>query len=302
MRAAIICLLGLMAAASAPAQTEAMLARELEGRRVVVLVDMPGSSTGIDVWPDTSRPIDYNALGDGLRTYGVSIPNGSTSMITKIKVRKKLVEVQLDGGGYSGSTSGPFINTTVRKSQRERDIEAEMKTADDATKKRLRNELRDLQNARQREEGRLKAEAEQARLLAEAQGRELRARSGSRFNVRFAERVPESAMTPEAILAALEPVMQLEGSAPPPAASAVSAPRPLPPPAAPTAADVGNPMALRKGMSEAEVRTILGEPADRSETSAGGLSIVSAQYLLEGGLVAAKFAEGALVSWTMSSR
>ena len=95
--------------------------------------------------------------------------------------------------------------------------------------------------------------------------------------------------------------MRLEGAAPEPAAAAVSAPRSQPALAAP-AADIGNPMALRKGMSEADVRTILGEPADRSETSAGGLSIVSAQYLLKGGLVAAKFAEGALVSWTISSR
>lgn len=283
--------LALMAlAAPLAAQEEASLARALEGRSLVVSVDMPGAAAGVDVWPWGEPKVDYSDIGDRTRRYGVSIGRGSSAMITKIRVRKKEIEVQLDGGGYSGSTGGDYINTSIPKSKREKDLEADLKIVTNESQKReIRAQLRDVQNRRRREESKLKAEAEQARLLREAEVRELRARSGSRFNLRYKDGVPEDAATVESVMAALSGLARLDNGG---AAGPLSAPR----------APAGNPMALRKGLTEGEVLDLVGPPAERSEDAAAGLTIVNARYELEGSILHAKFAEGVLVSWTMESR
>ncbi|MBI1358513.1 MAG: hypothetical protein GC160_29605 [Acidobacteria bacterium] len=276
--------------ASAMAQDEASLARALEGRSAVALVDMPGDAGGVEVWPENAPAVDYNQLGDRIRRYGVAIPRGTAAMITKVRLRKKEIEIHLGGGGYSGSSSGPFIPTTVRKTQREKQLESELKIVTDPIKKKeVREELRDLQDARRREEAQLRAEAEQARILREAEERELRARGGSRFSLRWRDPVPASAMTESAVLAALATVMELEGSEP---RTTFSAPQASP----------ANPMALRKGMSEDDVAALFGAPAERKQEAAAGLSVVASRYDFEGGVLHAKFAEGTLVSWSMESR
>ena len=43
----------------AAAQDEAALRLFFEGRRVTVTIDMPGTSDGVDVHADASRPIDF---------------------------------------------------------------------------------------------------------------------------------------------------------------------------------------------------------------------------------------------------
>lgn len=273
-----------------PAQDEQALARALEGKSLVVSVDMPGATAGVDVWPWGEPKVDYSDIGQRTRRYGVAIPKGSTAMITKIRVRKKEIEVQLDGGGYSGSSGGGYISTTVPKSKRERDLEADLKIVTNESQKReIRAQLRDVQSRRQREESRLRAEAEQARILREAEERELRARSGSRFNLRYKEGVPEDAATVESVMAALSGLAALDDGA---GAGPVSAPR----------APAGNPMALRKGLTEGEVLDLMGAPAERTEDTTAGLTIVNARYDLEGSVLHAKFAEGVLISWTMESR
>lgn len=271
------------------AQDEESLARALEGKSVVVSIDMPGAAVGVDVWPWADSKVDYSELGDRTRRFGTAIEKDSAAMITKVRVRKKEIEIQLDGGGYSGPSSAPYMSTSVRKTQREKDLEADLKViTDPSRKKEVRNQLRDIQDRRRREQVRLKAEAEQARILREAEIRELRLRSGSRFNLRFDDRVPVEAATPEAVMAALNGLAGFgEASAP----VSTAAPRPT-----------ANPMALQKGMSEQEVEAMFGVPADRSQSEAAGLTIVSSRYEFESGVVTAKFAEGALVSWKMESR
>ena len=290
---------GALLAVAAPlaAQDAASLARGLEGRTVVVLVDMPGDASGVEVWPDSAPPVDYNKLGGNIGRYGVAIPRGSSAMITRARVRKKEIEIHLGGGGYSGSTGGPYMSTTVRKSQQEKQLETELKVVTDPIRKReVRDQLRYEQDVRRREETRLKAEAEQARILREAEERELRLRAGSRFNIRWRDAVPGSAVSVEAVLAALDGLMQLEGAAAP-ATSSIRAPQP-----APAAQQAANPMALRKGMSESDVTALFGAAAERREEAAAGLTVVSSRYNFEGGMLTAKFADGALVSWTMESR
>lgn len=273
------------------AQDEDALARALEGKSVVVSVDMPGADDGVDVWPWADSKVDYSELGDRTRRFGVAIEKGASAMITKIRVRKKEIEVQLDGGGYSGPNGAPYMSTSVRKSQREKDLEDDLKvTTDPSRKKQVRNQLRDVQGRRRREETRLKAEAEQARILREAEIRELRLRSGSRFNLRFEDRVQAEAATEEAVLAALSGLATF-GESGGATTGVTAAPR-----------REANPMALQKGMSEQDVQSLFGAPSDRSQSEAAGLTIVASRYEFDGGVVTAKFAEGALVSWKMESR
>ncbi len=61
---------------------------------------MPGTEGGVDVYPADSRPLDYPSYADRLKDFGTAIRAGETAMVTKIRVKSKHVEFQLDGGGY----------------------------------------------------------------------------------------------------------------------------------------------------------------------------------------------------------
>ena len=91
------------------AQDEARLRRALEGKRVTVKIDMPASQEGVDVFPGSNRPIDFPKLSGRLKKYGVAVKEGESAMITKVKVKDDLVELQLGGGGYG--TSGDVLGS-----------------------------------------------------------------------------------------------------------------------------------------------------------------------------------------------
>jgi hypothetical protein len=109
-------LLGLVAGAVSPArgQDEAHLRQALEGQRITLKIDMPASTEGIDVYPGTTRPVDFQKYGGRLKKYGAAIQSGTSALITKIKVRGDHIEVQLDGGGYGsfGDALESFGNST----------------------------------------------------------------------------------------------------------------------------------------------------------------------------------------------
>ncbi|MBA3344916.1 MAG: hypothetical protein H0T44_06375 [Gemmatimonadales bacterium] len=60
---------------------------------------MPGTEAGVDVYPGTPRPLDYPRHADRLKDFGTSIRSGEEAMVTKVKVKSKHIEFQLDGGG-----------------------------------------------------------------------------------------------------------------------------------------------------------------------------------------------------------
>ncbi len=49
------------------AQDEARLRRALEGKRVTVQIDMPASDDGVDIFPGTSRPLDFGKYAGRLK-------------------------------------------------------------------------------------------------------------------------------------------------------------------------------------------------------------------------------------------
>src|ERR1700754_2947862 len=106
LSAAVLC-----GARGAVAQNPDMLSPFFEGKQVTVKIDMPGTQKGIDVYPDRQQPLDAKSYGDRMKEFGVSLRNGDTAMVTKVKVNKDNVEFQIAGGGFG--TAMDNSDTTV---------------------------------------------------------------------------------------------------------------------------------------------------------------------------------------------
>ena len=108
---AIAVVLGGLLVSAGLAQTPAALEAHFEGTHVQVKMDMPGDNNGVDVWPHREIPVDFTRVGNRLRRFGVALRKGDSVMVTKIRVKKKLIEFQLGGGGYTGGAGAPYIST-----------------------------------------------------------------------------------------------------------------------------------------------------------------------------------------------
>jgi hypothetical protein len=192
----------------AAAQTETDLKRYFEGRRVEVKIDMPATKDGIDVYSERSQPIDYSRYSSLLKNYGISVREGDRILITKIKVKKKHIEFQLGGGGYGtlgDETSSNIYVPSVGKTQREKNLERDIKDEpDDRRRRRMREELSYLRREREREDSRNRAEVATAEELAKQRIQEKRLQAGSRFNIHFESELTARDLTPQAIMDALE--------------------------------------------------------------------------------------------------
>lgn len=274
----------------AVAQDEAALRSAFEGRRVVLRIDMPGTQEGVDVQADGRARLDVNAYRARLRQSGAAIRAGDAATVTLVKLKKDLIEFQLDGGGYGsfGDDTSTTVNMPlVEKSDRERDLEKRLKDVKDPDeRRRMQRELDDLRGRRERENRRItvekeRAEARKAQLLAER-----RLRGGSRFNVRWSNRVPPE-LRPRDIEAALAEWVDFNGG---------TAPRLAAPPPS------GDVSQLRKGMRRDEVEQLFGRPAQSTQKSAANLTIVTLVFDTAGARVTADFVEDVLVSYVVASR
>ena len=193
-------------ATPALAQNEAALREDLEGRRVRLKIDMPGSQEGVDLQLDSRRPMNYPEYGSRLKRYGAALRRGDTATVTLIKVNKDLIEFQLDGGGF-----GTFLDNTdtsanissVDKSKREKELERLVKDEEDSRlRARLHEELDDLRHRRERENRRIAVERARIEEAKRERVAEQRLNGGSRFNLRFDGAVPRN-LTTEDIIDAL---------------------------------------------------------------------------------------------------
>ena len=195
-----LALVMLLVAAPLQAQSEAELRQTFEGQRVTLRLAMPGTEEGVDIYPGTSRPLDYPRYAERLKKNGTAMDVGEGAMITKIRVKSKHIEFQLDGGGYgtmSDETSTSVPVRSAEKSKRERNLEAELKRETDPVKRRaIKEELDDLENERVREDSRNRAEVADAEEQKKQNLRQRRLDGGSRFNVRYRDQVPGAALTP----------------------------------------------------------------------------------------------------------
>lgn len=274
--------------------------RFFEGKQVIVKIDMPAASSGVDVYPGREMPVDYRALGDTLKQYGIALRKGDSVMITKVHLKGKLVEFQLGGGGYG--TFGDLMkepsapSTVVSESKRERDLENERKNTTDPNRKRqIDRQLDDLRRGREREEARLEAAKAQVVAAQQAQINDKRARSGSRFNIRYSQNLTPQQASAQAIMAVLAQYMDFPQQEFPSSSAA--------PALVARASDSKSvSAALRKGMSEGDVNAAAGNPSTRSAKYMSGMDIVECTYQLSDGSLNAQFVNGVLTSYTVSSR
>ena len=278
-------------ATPAAAQGEDAL-RVLEGTRVTVKIDMPGTAEGVDVRADASQPIDYREYGDRLKKYGTSIRSGESAIVTLIKLKRDLIEFQLSGGGFG--TFGDDTSTSVNirpaeKSEREKDLEKRIKAETDSRRKRqLEDDLDDVRDRRERENRRIEVERVRAEERKKERIAAARLTGGSRFNVRYTKAVP-AGIRPEELIAALTEYVDFSGTA-----SVAPDTRSWTEPA--------NEAGPRKGMTRAEAERAFGRPLDVSSRREGTLDVTTMTFSSGDRRITAEFVEDVLISYTMASR
>jgi hypothetical protein len=285
----------------AHAQSEAALKEYFEGRTVKLKLVMPGTEDGVDVYPGTSKPLDFPRHADRIKDYGTALRAGDQALVTKLKVKAKLIEFQLDGGGYGTSgdeTSSSVSVASAPRTKREQNLEAELKREIDPVRRRaIKEELDDLKARRAREDARNRAAVAEAQETKKANIRQRRLEGGSRFNIRYKDGVPATAITPEAIKEALAAYVDFDEAAPTPSEVAS---------ALPVAGSVptGKPAPgglPAKGMLQADVDELLGAPQRTSNRMEGRLKVSTRVYPTAAGQVTAEFVEGVLIRFSMTS-
>jgi hypothetical protein len=301
MLARSLVLVALLLPRFAHAQSEAALREYFEGRTVTVKIAMPGTEDGVDVYPGTAKPIDFPRHASRLKQYGTALRKGDQALVTKLKVKSKLIEFQLDGGGYGtmGDETSSNVNVaSAPKTKREENLEGELKREKDPARRReLKEELDDLKARREREDARNRASVAEAEESKKANIRQRRLESGSRFNIRYKEGVPAAAITPEAVKEALAAYLEFGQAAPAVAETATAQPLTgsVPPG---KSAPGGLPS---KGMLQADVDQLLGTPQKTSDRMEGRLKVSTRVYPTSAGQVTAEFVEGVLIRFSMTS-
>ncbi|MFN7937674.1 MAG: hypothetical protein U0R19_30375 [Bryobacteraceae bacterium] len=190
------------------AQDELALRRFFEGKKVRVKMEMPASHLGVDVFYKAEMPVNFRDYGSRVKKFGVALREGDSVMITTVKVKDRVIEFQLGGGGYGtfGDDSGSVSYSSVSKSSREKDLEKEIqKTPDGRRKDDLKRELSRLESARRYEDSRRREDARRLETIKKAEIAEKRRDAGSRFNLRFPERfLLESPPTPALVVSMLD--------------------------------------------------------------------------------------------------
>ncbi|MFN0105049.1 MAG: hypothetical protein ACKV2U_23565 [Bryobacteraceae bacterium] len=269
---------------------EAELRRAFVGKQAIPRIDMPGTHHGVDLNLDRDDPMDWKQYSQRLKNFGVSIPKGRASMVTSLIVKKDMIEIQLDGGGFGtfGDDTNTSVSTYVSKSRHETNLERDIRNeTDPGRKRRLQSALSSERSRRYREESRLRAAAETANAIKRQEVMEKRLRGGSRFNLRRVAGTTEA--LPNQLMDWLREYVDFSGQA---------AGRPLVSTAPATRYD--EPM-LRRGMSMEDVRGKLGQGKLLSEAvGADGILTQQWEFVTKEQVVSVTAVEGVVVKYSMS--
>jgi hypothetical protein len=290
---------------SASAQNPDALSPFFEGKQVVVKMDMPGTQKGVDIFPDRTPPLDAKSYGDRMKQFGVSLRNGDSVMVTKVKVNKDNVEFQLGGGGFgtamdSSDTSVHF--TPADKSDREKELERQLNNETDPDRRRsLQRELDYVRAERDRRDAYERARAEDDAARRTEQVAIKRQQGGSRFNVRVDAKKMGDSLTPQVIESALAQYVAFPGDM----GGAPVGPAPGRTPALIERAppDQGGDPAhgLRKGMTRQQVEALYGPAMESNDHTEGGLTITTCVFKAKDVSVQADFVNGVMIRFLLSS-
>lgn len=275
-------------AGTAEAQSEDALRAAFEGKTVRVKIEMPGSDDGVDVYPGALHPIDFSKHTGRLKQFGVAYHPGDVAQVTKVHVKGDHIEFQLGAGGFGtlgDNTSTTVIAPVAAKTQREKDLEKQVKGETDPDKRRrMHDELDKLRSGREREDARNAARAAEAQAIREATVRQKRLDGGSRFNIRYEHDVPAAALTPDAVMAALADYVTFSDDQPAAVTPAMG------------------PGEIKKGMSVDDVDAMLGAPVSTTQRAEGTLTVSTSVYRMKDRKVTAEFVEGVLIRFSVVSQ
>lgn len=128
-------------------ESELRIKKALEGRQVLVKMDMPAVENGVEMLFDdaevTFDQANYNKL---VKEYGVALKKGHKARVTAVRITRKGIEIDLDGGG---SPSRDWVvgglrlvePSPVPKSDREVDLERQVMNESNSASSFARNEL-----------------------------------------------------------------------------------------------------------------------------------------------------------------
>lgn len=173
----------------------AQLRERLVNIWVLVRIDMPASEDGIDVRLWQQPTVDAEETQTRIEKHGVSIASyGQLSVITDIKIKRKHLEVHLDGGGWGGRI--PNVPWWVDRSAEEIALGLPRLRPYSATERRQRTAFVE---ERAREDDRAydlyMKELEEYERSKNA--------AGSRFNLRYRHTLTADELTPESVMNAL---------------------------------------------------------------------------------------------------
>jgi hypothetical protein len=129
--------------------------------------------------------------------------------------------------------------------------------------------------------------------------RQRRLQGGSRFNVRYHDRLPDTVLTPEGLETALAEYVTFP-SLPVSSTAAADSDPPADREEVGAAPAVGGGLP-RKGMTMDEVEAILGAAVTSTERAEGALRVVTRIYRSDDGQVTAEFVEDVLFRYSMTS-
>ena len=282
------------------AQNEAALRQALEGKMVTVKVDMPGTSKGIDVFPEEQTPVEWREVAQRMKDNGTALRIGQASRITKVVVKSDShIEVQLGGGGFGtfgDNVGSPISANTESDSKRERMLRDSIKAAPNTDrKKQFEKDLANARDDRERQNARATAAAVTANEAREANLRVKRAEGGSRFNVRYKHGIPADALTADGVLRALAQFIEAGGG---PVSGAQSMSMSMSSGAGQGMATGGNALlSIRKGLSIADVEALFGPANTATESKEGSLTLMKRTYVYDGKKVITAFVNGVLIDY-----
>lgn len=278
------------------AQSEAVLQQALEGKTVIVKIDMPGTHQGIDLYPNRDRLMDFDGYQRRLKQFGAALRTGDSVLVTKVRVKEKNIEFQLGGGGYgtAGDDTDTSVNfTSAPKSRREKELEEDLKnTTDSQARKRIQDDLNYERRQREREDSRNRARAEEAAEAKKDRIARRRLEGGSRFNIWYEPRIPTAGVTPNQLRELLAEYLDFGGQ---------REPQRVVPPLSPQVNDEVL-LRLRKGLTRTDVLAFLGPPQRTSEKGNGDTKILVLMYQIGERDVQIELMSDVLIRYVISSR
>ncbi len=284
------------------AQSEEILKSALEGKRVEVLIDMPATEEGIDLYVDIPNPMNFGEYSDRIKSKGVSIRTGDIVMITKIKKKRSHIEIQLAGGGYGTffDESAAVMTDNITKTSREKELEKILddKNYNGSNKKTLEKELKDLRRDREIEQSKLNRDASMQEEIKRSRIDAKRQQGGSRFNIRYDYKITESELTVESVMNALREYVHFRELESPSSGDNARSEYNL----KGQMTFLSESSALRKGMTLEQMVELFGMPSSLVKRDECGLSITQCEFDDKNRMIQVILVEDILVKYSTSSK